>query len=100
MDPVYSRRPIDAAATRKPGKPGAFKRLPWSGFGALIAAILGVGTSIAILITSNNQPITGWTFQPTVYLAIASTLTNILIHYAFAQGVTIAWWRRAMKENT
>ena len=55
---------------------------------------------MAILILSNGQPIAKWSIQPTVYLAIASAVTNILIHFALAEGVSIAWWKRSMKDGT
>lgn len=79
---------------------GALVRFPWLGIGALFASILGIVASIAILIASDKKPISDWTFQPTVYLSIASTLTNITLYFAFTKGVTISWWRRAMKDET
>ncbi|KAE9378619.1 hypothetical protein N431DRAFT_450566 [Stipitochalara longipes BDJ] len=81
-------------------QPGALLRLPWGGFAALLGAIGGVASSIVVLILSNGDPITRWSFQPTVYLSIISTLTNIMIHYALSQGITTAWWNRALKTNT
>ena len=83
-----------------PWYPGAFARLPWAAFVALLGAIVGIGGSTAVLILSDGVPITEWTFQPTVYLSIVSTITTIMIHYALAQGVTTAWWTRALKTNT
>jgi len=80
-----------------PWHPGGFARLPWPAFAALLGAIGGIAASIAVLILSNRVPITEWSFQPTVYLSIISTITNIMIHYALAQGVTTAWWIRALQ---
>jgi hypothetical protein len=80
-------------------KTGAFARLPWSGFAALLGAVVGMAGSIAILIASNGVPITKWSIQPTVYLSITSTITNILIHYALSEGLTTAWWSRALNSN-
>ena len=65
-----------------------------------MGALLGVAASVIILIQSNGQPTKKWSLQPTVYLAIASTITNIVLHFALTEGVTVAWWRRATKENT
>src|SRR5271169_6281156 len=79
---------------------GALVRFPWYGIGALFGSVLGIVASIAILIASDKKPISDWTFQPTVYLSIASTLTNITLYFAFTKGVTISWWRRAMKDET
>src|SRR5437764_8509578 len=80
--------------------PGALVRFPRLGIGALVGSILGIVASVAILIASDKKPILDWTFQPTVYLSIASTLTNITLYFAFTKGVTISWWRRAMKDGT
>jgi hypothetical protein len=55
--------------------------------------------SFAVLVRSNGAPITQWSIQPTVYLSITSTITNIMIHYALTEGVTTAWWTRTLKEN-
>lgn len=85
---------------RNPWKPGVYSRLPWSAFAALVGAVGGVVGSVAILIVSNGKPITDWMVQPTVHLSIISTLTNLMVHYALTQGVTIAWWTRALKSDT
>ncbi|KAH8778373.1 hypothetical protein F5882DRAFT_501781 [Hyaloscypha sp. PMI_1271] len=87
-------------AMRNPWKPGVYARLPWSAFAALVGAVGGVVGSVAVLVVSNGKPISDWTVQPTVYLSIISTLTNLMVHYALAQGVTIAWWTRALKPDT
>lgn len=93
--PVYA--PVDP---RKPWNPGFVARLPWLGLGSWIGSLLGLGASVAVLFISNGQAVTKWNIQPTVYLAIASAVTNILIHFALAEGANIAWWRRSMQEGT
>ncbi len=93
--PAYA--PVDP---RKPWNPGFVARLPWLGLGSWIGSLLGVAASVAVLLISNGQPITKWSIQPTVYLAIASAVTNILLHFALAEGANIAWWKRSMKDNT
>jgi len=87
-------------AMKNPWKPGAFARLPWCAFAALVGAVGGVVGSVAVLLVSNGKPIPEWYFQPTVYLSIISTATNLMVHYALTQGVTIAWWTRALKPDT
>jgi hypothetical protein len=81
-------------------QPGALVRLPWDGLAALLGAIAGIVGSIVILVVSNGDHITKWSFQPTVYLSIISTLTNIMVQYALHQGTTTAWWSRALKAKT
>jgi hypothetical protein len=83
-----------------PWNPGSFAQFPWTAFAALLGAIGGVAGSAAVLIVSDGIAITEWTFQPTVYLSIISTITNIMVRYALARGLTTAWWARALKANT
>lgn len=98
---TYVCDPVDVVSTaRTPWRGTPFRRLPWLGLGALLGAVLGVIASIAILMKSNGQPTEYWTLQPTIYLAIALTVTNILLHFALAEAVSVAWWRRATQEQT
>src|SRR3954447_22562612 len=101
MDARYFNNPRHNTMNEgTPWSPGLFSQPPWLGFGALLGAILGIAASIGILIISNGQPIADWYVQPTVWLSIASTYSNIMLHFALAEGVNVAWWRRAMKEHT
>ena len=75
-------------------------RLPWKGLCALILAVAGVVVAVAILAVSNGDEVKHWRFQPTVYLAIASTVTNITVTYALFEGVSISWWSKALKDGT
>jgi Protein of unknown function (DUF3176) len=86
--------------THEPWSPGVFARLPWLGFAALFGSILGIAASIGILIASNDRPITEWRIQPTVWLSVASTASNIMLHFALSEGVNVSWWRRAMLPQT
>ncbi|KAI9887435.1 MAG: hypothetical protein M1823_000772 [Watsoniomyces obsoletus] len=98
MDHQYPPKPVyDPVDARQPWRPGVWTRIPWLGFLALIGVLLGISASIVVLVISNGDPITAWKVQPTVYLAIASTITNVLLHFALTEGVTIAWWTQAMK---
>ncbi|KIW13119.1 hypothetical protein PV08_08306 [Exophiala spinifera] len=73
---------------------------PLSGFGALLLSSAGVIVSAIILLVSNGDDINSWRFQPTVYLSIASTVTNITVVYALFEGLTITWWHQALKDGT
>lgn len=90
---------IHSETRRTPWQPGFLARFPWLGMGALLGSILGIALSVTILIISDGDPISMWRFQPTVYLSIASTATNIMLHFALAEGARVAWWRRAMTEK-
>jgi hypothetical protein len=85
--------------SRYPWQPG-LKHMPYKGLGALLLGLVGVVVSVAILIASNGDGVRRWRFQPTVYLSIASTITNITVAYALLEGVTIAWWHAALREGT
>ncbi|KAL9622883.1 MAG: hypothetical protein Q9160_002809 [Pyrenula sp. 1 TL-2023] len=103
MNPSYPFNPTYTAVSRAPGSPwspGFFARFPWLGLGALFGSVLGMGACVAILVVSDGQPIRDWTLQPTVYLSIAYTLANIMLHYALTEGINVAWWRRSMNANT
>lgn len=90
----------------KPGDPrkewhtGVFAHLPWLGLAALVGVAGCCAAATFVLIHSDGQSIYDWTFQPTVYLAIASAAANILLQFALAEGVNVAWWRRSLKEGT
>lgn len=103
MDPYISynsnNQTVVPGRKLRPWRPGFLARLPWLGLGALFGSIVGIAVSIAILVLSNGDPISQWRFQPTVYLSVASTATNIMLHFALTEGARVAWWRQAMKEK-
>ena len=69
----------------------------------MLALTISANASIAmvyVLTASNGALIYTWEYQPTMFLAIASTISNIALQFALAQAVTIAWWVRAMKSDT
>ena len=97
---VFEFNSVSAWTSRNPWNPSPIHRLSWYGLSALLGALAGTASSIAILVTSNGNPASEWPIQPAVYLAISSTVTNIMLYVSFLEGVNVAWWRRAMKENT
>ena len=42
----------------------------------------------------------GYGIKPTVYLSMATALTNVLLSFALAEGVVISFWRRAKNRST
>ncbi|RDL32562.1 uncharacterized protein BP5553_09018 [Venustampulla echinocandica] len=79
---------------------GAFRRFPWPGFLALVAALLSAIGMVVVLVLSNNKPVSQWKISPAVYLAIESTIANILLAYALSEGTTVAWWVKSMKPGS
>ncbi|KAL8867596.1 MAG: hypothetical protein Q9174_005562 [Haloplaca sp. 1 TL-2023] len=82
-----------------PWQPRLFRRAPWSGLLALLGALLGILAGAVVLYISNGQPTEEWRIKPTVYLAICSAITNILVHFSFTQAMTVAWWKRALQTD-
>ncbi|KAF1833723.1 hypothetical protein BDW02DRAFT_569704 [Decorospora gaudefroyi] len=76
---------------------GFWRRFPHTGVLALVVSILASASMIYIIRTSDGQPISSWTYQPTVWLAVSYTIANIALQYALARAVTIAWWTKALK---
>ncbi|KAL8704462.1 MAG: hypothetical protein Q9201_002378 [Fulgogasparrea decipioides] len=87
-------------APRKLWNPSTLHRLPWRGFGAMLGVLAAVAVAIVVLMLSDGRPTNSWSLQPAVYLAIASTLANVFIHFALSQAICVAWWRRATQSNT
>ena len=96
---ISSSASYHAVSTRQQWTPGA-SRIPWLGLAALFISLLGIAASTGILIASDGVSITTWKFQPTVYLSIASTISNITLHFALTEGINIAWWRTALKGSS
>ena len=91
---------LQAPQSNEPWITGFFKHVPYKGLGALVIAALGIIAGVAVLVKSNNDPTTDWPVQPQVYLAIASTITNITLVYALKRAIDVAWWCRAIKPGT
>ena len=90
-------------ADHVPGwRTGFVKRFPWLGFGAILAVLLSISAVAAVLTTSDGKPQTHWnrTLQPNVILGALDSFTNVMLSVAAANGITIAWWRRALHGTT
>jgi hypothetical protein len=83
---------LGPACKPTPWRPGFFTRFPWLGFAALILSLMCMAGGLFVLVSSNQQPVTSWTLQPTVILAILSAVFNASLAFALAQGAEISWW--------
>ncbi|KAF2163554.1 hypothetical protein M409DRAFT_68463 [Zasmidium cellare ATCC 36951] len=81
-------------------QPGVFRRFPWAGLGCLLGVFCSIVVDIVILAVSNGKPIASWRYPPSLYLSVAYTIGNILLAAAFSQGLTVFWWRKALREGT
>lgn len=52
--------------------------------------------STSIIITSNGSPVDSWAIQPTVLLAILSSIMTGASAFVLSAGVSITWWRSAL----
>jgi hypothetical protein len=81
-------------------RPGYFARFPWFGalglFGVLICAII----LVVVLVCSNGVSSTVWRLQPSTIIQGVSGFSNLCLALAVAEGVAIAWWRKALKGAT
>ncbi|KAH8893026.1 hypothetical protein GQ53DRAFT_822512 [Thozetella sp. PMI_491] len=55
--------------------------------------------SFEILTISNGQDVGTWAngIQPNTFLSITAVVSNILLTFAFTQGLAISYWRRCLK---
>jgi hypothetical protein len=68
-------------------------RLPCSPFLATIVMVV-------VLRVSDGKEVRTWKLSPSVYLAIASTVANILLVFALARATVVAFWVKARKPRT
>ncbi|KAH7359722.1 hypothetical protein BKA66DRAFT_225649 [Pyrenochaeta sp. MPI-SDFR-AT-0127] len=86
-------------------KPGFKNQFPWIGFAGLITIIFATAMAVAILGMSDEKRVKDWPFrrfpiQPNVLLNIANQVQNLGLITLIAQGLAIAWWRKAMRGSS
>jgi hypothetical protein len=96
--PSVTVNPLETAGD--PWASGIFRRLPYWGVLALVTVVLCAGADAVILLMSDGKEVDTWTVSPSVILAILSAVANICLRFALAQGVVIAWWRKALRGGT
>jgi hypothetical protein len=83
-------------------KPGMRHQFPWIGFAGFVTIIFATAMAVAILKLSDGRRVTDWPFkrypvQPNVVLNIANQVQNLGLITLIAQGLAIAWWRKALR---
>ena len=81
-------------------RPTIYRIRPFIGLAALLCTILCLFWSLGILIGPNGAPTKSWVYQPTVYLAIATAISNMSLQCALVQAIPISWWNKALKGST
>jgi len=77
-------------------RPG-LRHFPWIAGIAIVVIVFCVAGCVGIITLSDDQPVVSWKFQPAVWLAVISSITNVSIAASLSQGVSIAWWRSALR---
>ena len=49
---------------------------------------------------SNGDAVVHWKYQPTVYLAILTAISNKALAFAAVQGTVVTFWTRALQGTT
>ncbi len=85
--------------------PGFKNQFPWIGFAGFVTIILATLAAVTILSQSNGKQVARWpmkrfTTQPNVLLNIANQVQNLGLITLIAQGLAIAWWRKALKGSS
>lgn len=83
--------------------PGDIRNAPWAGLLALFGVIICTAGCFAILFSSRDEVVDGWAvlrLSPSVWLAIISTSSSVMLQFALTCGVAITWWHRALKGAT
>ncbi|EME77393.1 uncharacterized protein MYCFIDRAFT_209342, partial [Pseudocercospora fijiensis CIRAD86] len=97
--------------------PGFVSRFPWLGLGSLVFVLSCLAGNVAILCVSDGmaQSDRSWKqlyqhgvekgrwpkqIRPSVILALLNNVANLAFGLAIANGVAIAWWRKALNGTT
>ncbi|KAJ9659277.1 hypothetical protein H2201_007427 [Coniosporium apollinis] len=96
MSSSSSQIGLEAGTQRPQSRQRLVKLFPFWGYGSVLTACLGLAGCIIILLMANNSPESHWKYQPSVFLSICVTTITISLHIAHAEGLNIAWWKRAM----
>ncbi|KAF1969691.1 hypothetical protein BU23DRAFT_235919 [Bimuria novae-zelandiae CBS 107.79] len=86
-------------------QPGWRNQFPWIGFAGLTTIVLATAMAVAILGISNHKRVKDWPsssypVQPNVLLNVANQIQNLGLLTMVAQGLAIAWWRKALKGSS
>src|SRR5207248_1123016 len=81
------------------------EQFPWTGFAGFMTMLLATIMAVTILCVSNHKRVKDWPFdrfpiQPNVLLNIANQVQNLGLLTMIAQGLAIAWWRKALRGSS
>jgi hypothetical protein len=76
----------------RPGHESSFKT-PLYAFSLLILLLGCIAASVTVLITSHEEHVKAWKFQPSVWLSFLTSVYTIGLGALFFIGVAVTWWR-------
>ena len=80
--------------------PRYFRNVPWTAICLLFLALACMGVCAAIIAISRGQEVSSWKVQPTVLLAVFSSISNFALDTALSTGIAITWWRSCRRVTT
>ena len=83
-----------------PWRPSVLRVLPLMGLASLTFTGLQIIASYAVLAASNGDEVQTWKYQPTVYLAILTAISNKTLAFAAVQGAVVTFWLRVLRGTT
>ncbi|KAK5168607.1 uncharacterized protein LTR77_005916 [Saxophila tyrrhenica] len=84
----------------RPWRPSVFRIGPLIGLVALLFAFLQVFATCSILLASDGDMVKNWRYQPSVYLATLTAISNKCLQFATIQGTVVTFWLKAIKGTT
>lgn len=82
--------------------PGYRARFPWMGILGLLGVLTCTLIIVAVLIGSNGVSSSRWStlVAPHIIVNTVQSVSGLCLALAIAEGVSIAWWRKALKGAT
>jgi hypothetical protein len=90
---------VDSTATSHAWQPG-LRHTPWPVVALLLIILACMGASACIIAISDQQAVASWTVQPTVVLAVLSSVFNFALGTVLSMSIAITWWRSAIHGTT
>jgi hypothetical protein len=81
-------------------RPTFWRARPLLGALSLLITISCLIASFIILKISHGDITNKWTFQPAVYLAVATAISNTALQCALSLAAPISWWYKALRGTT
>lgn len=79
-------------------EPGIFQRAPWTALAALSLVVACALANIFVFVISNGRS-ADWAVDPNVIVGFLASFSITLLGATFSIGVTISWWRAAIKRR-